>query len=118
MKYALLAIAPILLAGCAKDRVAVPLRPDLANPERMVCEGLPENRPELPAKAEPDWQAVMVPDDAHSTLERAQNAFAAYSASMVARNRVVVAYIQDIEGKLFVCSNNAQWWRDYFNGLP
>lgn len=42
----------------------------------------------------------------------------AYVRSVRTREGVIVGYLVSIEGKLFVCSNNAAWWRDYWSGLP
>lgn len=100
-----------LLAACETTRVAVPLRPDLDNPTRLVCEGVPGERPAVPATYTIDWSRVTTVAQARAEHER-------YVASVLARNGVLAAYIVDIEGKLFVCSNNAQWWRDYWAALP
>ena len=98
------------LPGCKTVPQTEPLRPDLANPERMVCEDVPDERPPIPALYEIDWSQVV-------TLAQARAEHEKYAASVRARSGAVAAYIVTIEGKLFVCSNNAQWWRDYWRGL-
>jgi hypothetical protein len=39
-------------------------------------------------------------------------------ATVRTREGVVAGYVLDLEGKHFVCVNNAAWLRDYFKGLP
>lgn len=89
--------------------MAVPIRPDIANPARLICEPVP-NRPAIPAEYRIDWNRV-------TTVPQAKAEHEAYVRSVRAREGVVVAHIVTLEGKLFVCSNNAQWWRDYWAGL-
>jgi hypothetical protein len=99
------------LAGCETTRAVVPLRPDRDNPDRLVCEGVPGERPAVPAEYVIDWSRV-------ATVAQARAEHDAYVVRNRERNAVVAAYILDVEGRLFVCSNNAQWWRDYWAGLP
>lgn len=105
-------------SACSTTRESAPLRPDLDHAERMVCAPAPENRPVLPPKLEMDWQAILVPGDAISTLRAAQESFSAYVKREVERNAVVSTYLVTIEGQLFVCSSNMQWWRDYWAQMP
>lgn len=101
----------LLTAGaCQPTRIAVPSRPDLANPARLICEGVPA-RPALPSAYAIDWAKVQ-------TVEQAKGEHDAYVRSINARNGVVAAHVVELEGRLFVCSNNAQWWRDYWSELP
>lgn len=76
----------------------------------MVCEGAPAARPSIPATYVIDWSRV-------TTVDQARAEHDAYVRSILDRNEVLVGYIVEIEGRLFVCSNNAQWWRDYWGGL-
>jgi hypothetical protein len=76
-----------------------------------VCEGVPAERPAIPPTYVIDWSKVTTVDQAHSEHD-------AYVRSVLARNQVLAGYIVTIEGRLFVCSNNAQFWRDYWSGLP
>lgn len=112
-----------LLGACGTTREAAPLRPDLDHPARLVCEGVPGERPAIPATYEIDWdglfgRAAMEHWDARRALVEAQGEHDRYVASVLARNGAVSAYIVLIEGRLFVCSSNAQWWRDYWSALP
>ena len=117
-KALILSMCCLALSSCAARREAVPLRPDLANPQRMACQGAPRTRPALPAEHEIDWQGVLAPADADATLKRAQDEHGAYVRSVRKRNGAVAAYIVAIENRLFVCANNAQWWRDYWAARP
>lgn len=85
-------------------------RPDLDNPARLFCEAVPA-RPEIPSAYVIDWTKVQ-------TVDQARGEHDAYVRSINARNGVVAAHIVELEGRLFVCSNNAQWWRDYWAELP
>lgn len=118
LKAAILSTCFLALSACPGQRVVTHARPDLANPARMACEGVPENRPDLPAQSEIDWQAVLVPGDAEKTLSGAQAAHTAYVARMIERNGIVASYLVKVEGRLFVCSSNMQWWRDYWRSMP
>lgn len=51
-------------------------------------------------------------------MEQARAEHEAYVRSVRTREGVIVGYVVTIEGKLFVCSNNAEWWRDYWRRLP
>lgn len=99
-----------LLASCQTVQQTEPLRPDLDNPARMVCEGKDEKRPAIPPTYVIDWSKV-------ETVKGAREEHEAYVRSIVDRNKAITAYIIEIEGRLFVCSNNMQWWRDYWRKL-
>lgn len=90
--------------------MAVPIRPDKENPQRLICEAQGE-RPTLPAEYVVDWSKVQ-------TVAQARTEHEAYVRSVRTREGVIVGYVVTVEGKLFVCSNNAQWWRTYWSGLP
>lgn len=100
----------MLCSACSPQRIAVPSRPDLANPDRLTCEAAGE-RPALPAEYVIDWSRV-------TTVEQARSEHDAYVRSVRTREGVIVGYVVTVEGRLFVCSNNAAWWRDYWAGLP
>ena len=112
MKAAILLTSCFLLTAgaCEPKRVAVQVRPDLDNPSRLICEGVAA-RPALPVTYLIDWSSVQ-------TVEQAKGEHDAYVRSINARNGLVAAHIVELEGRLFVCSNNAQWWRDYWSALP
>lgn len=110
LTVAILSMSCSLLAGCDTKRELHSVRPDRENPERMVCEAAPD-RPAIPATYEIDWTAVQ-------TVAQARSEHEAYVRSILARNAVISGYIVEIEGRLFVCSNNAQFWRDYWKAMP
>lgn len=58
-----------------------------------------------------DWSTV-------TTVEQARAEHETYVRRVLDRNEIVSAYLVDIEGRLFLCGSNAQWWRDYWDGLP
>lgn len=106
----------VALTACKTDKVAVPVRPDLENPERLICEDVPRKdgkaiRPKIPAEYQIDWNAVQ-------TVQQARSEHEAYVASVRKREAIVSGYVVSTEGRLFVCSNNMQFWRDYWKGLP
>lgn len=111
MRQLLMVAALSTLCGaCEPRRVASALRPDIDNPQRMICEGVPA-RPALPAEYRIDWSRV-------TTVPQARAEHDAYVRSVRSREGAAVAHIVTVEGRLFVCSNNARWWRDYWAGLP
>lgn len=111
MKRLLLAsLLLTLCSACAPQRVAVPIRPDKENRARLICEAQGE-RPTLPAEYVVDWSKVQ-------TVAQARAEHETYVRSVRTREGVIVGYVVTVEGKLFVCSNNAQWWRDFWGRLP
>lgn len=84
------------LAGCNSEpqRVVTHLP---TPPERLVCEGVPAQRPTIPPER-------TVPGG----LE---------TASVRAREAVVAGYVVLLESRLFTCANNMQWRREYEAGL-
>lgn len=108
---AILSTCCFSLAACETVRESAPLRPDLDHPARLVCEGVPADRPERGEPYTIDWSKV-------ATVAQAKIEHDRYVAVERTRNGVVAAYVLEIEGRLFVCSNNAQWWRDYWAKLP
>lgn len=100
------------LAACGEpERVASSVRPDLDNPDWLVCEGAPAERPERGDPLVIDWSTV-------TSVEGAKALFDRYVAVERQRNGVVANYVVEIEGRLFTCANNAQRWRDYWDGMP
>lgn len=98
----LLFVAMPLLSACKTAHTA----DFLATPaERLVCEAA-GTRPKIPAEYAIDWSKIATVDQARTEHDK-------YVAVIRAREGVVAAYVLQIEGKLFVCSNNAQWRRDY-----
>lgn len=115
MAPALLTLCSLLLATACKttEHIAVPITPPA---ERLACEAAGP-RPAVPAEYVIDWSAVEVPGDSRATLLRAQGEVVKMIASIRSREGVVIGHIVRIEGKLFVCSNNAAWLRDFYAGL-
>jgi hypothetical protein len=109
MMRLLAGVALLMLCSACPSRTLSPTRPDLSHPERLVCEAQ-EGRPTLPPEYVIDWSRVV-------TVEQARTEHDAYVRSVRSREGVIVGYVVSIESKLFVCSNNAEWWRDYWSGL-
>ena len=65
----------------------------------------------IPAEYAIDWSKVV-------TVEQAKAEHQAYVAALRSREGVVAGYVVALEGRLFVCSDNLQWWRDYWGSLP
>jgi hypothetical protein len=95
------------LSACTEKRIAVSIKPP---PERLQCAPAGE-RPTIPPEHRIDWQRV-------STVAQARSEHDRYVATVRTREGVVAGYVLDTEGKLFLCSNNAAWLRDYFASLP
>ncbi|AHE55925.1 hypothetical protein NX02_21465 [Sphingomonas sanxanigenens DSM 19645 = NX02] len=53
-----------------------------------------------------------------TTVEQARAEHQRYVASIRTREGVVAGYVLKVEDKLFVCSNNTQWLREFFGALP
>lgn len=106
---AILSTPFFLLTSCETVPQTEPLRPDLENPQRMVCEEVPD-RPALPDAYQIDWGSVLTVAQARAEHEKAV-------ASIYQRNGLVAAHLLTVESKLFVCSNNMQWWKAYWAGL-
>ena len=92
-----------LVTGCGDKRTVTALK---TPPERLICEAAGA-RPSIPPEYQVDRSA------ASPWIEHDR-----YVASVRTREGIVAAYVLEIEGRLFVCSNNAQWRRDYEAGLP
>lgn len=98
-----LVCVPLLaLTACKTAHVA----DFLATPaDRLVCEAAGE-RPKIEPEPVIDWQHI-------ATVAQAKIAHDDFVKVVHAREGVVAAYVLSLEGKLFVCSNNAQWRRDW-----
>lgn len=97
----------LLLASCGTTRVMVPLKPPA---ERMDCRPARE-RPALPAEYVIDWSQVTSVPQARAETE-------ALVRSVRTREGVVAGYIVEVEGKLWACSNDDDWLRDFYGRLP
>ena len=109
MKRSLLALAlSMSCLACAPTRVVVPLKPD---PERLDCVEL-SGRPTIPAEYVVDWTKVVAGGDA------AQAEVTRLIASVRSREGIVAGYIVQLEERVFACSNDAAWLRDFYRPLP
>ena len=97
----------LLATACGKERIVTPIKPPA---DKLVCEAAGQ-RPALPAEHVIDWSAVQ-------SVDQAKAEHLKYVASIRSREGVVVAHIVRIEGKLFTCSSNAAWLRDFYAGQP
>lgn len=104
----------ILLAGCGDKRSLIAIK---TPPDRLVCEGV-SARPSIPPEYVIDWNAVSKASTVPLAVTAAKAEQAKFVASVRTREGVVAAYIVTIEGRLFACSDNAQWRRDFEAGLP
>lgn len=111
VKAIVLSMFCLAMAACETVREAAPLRPDLDYPARLICEGVPDKRPAISPEYVIDWSKV-------ETVARAKTEHEAYVRSVRTREGIVAGYVVEIEGKLFTCSNNAAFWRDYWSRLP
>lgn len=97
MGLALLMLCSPLVTACGEKQYAVEVvKPPV---ERLICEA---------AGARP-----AIPPEAPATAPRED-----YTASVRAREGVISGYILDLESRLFKCSDNAQWLRDFYAKLP
>lgn len=94
------------LTGCA-DKIVAPVKPP---PERLQCVAAGD-RPAVPAEYVIDWSKV-------ATVDQARAEHMKFVASVRTREGIVTGYILRIEGKLWTCSSNAEWLRDFYGALP
>lgn len=110
----LMSCSAILLAGCGDKRSLIAIK---TPPDRLVCEGV-SARPSIPPEYVIDWSAASAAQTVPAAVALAKAEQAKFVASVRTREGVVAAYIVTIEGRLFACSDNAQWRRDFEAGLP
>lgn len=89
------------------EKIVTALKPPS---ERLQCASAGD-RPQIPPEHRVDWQRV-------STVAQARSEHDAYVRSVRTREGIVAGYIVDIEGRLFACSNNATWLREFYAVLP
>lgn len=101
--------AALALSACAPEpkRIVTALKPPA---ERLECQTA-GTRPTIPPEHFIDWQRV-------ATVPQAMSEHDAYVRSVRTREGVVAGYIVRVEGVNFACSNNAQWLREFFAGVP
>lgn len=100
-------IACSLSACTTTKRVALPLKPPA---ERLQCVQA-GTRPMIPPEHVIDWQRVR-------TVPQAKSQHDAFVKSVRTREGTIAGYVLETEDKLFACSSNAAWLRDFFGGLP
>jgi hypothetical protein len=93
----------LAVSGCEEKRVVKALAPPS---ERLQCAPA-GTRPTIPAEYKIDWSKV-------TTVQSARSEHDAYVRSVRTREGMVAGYIVTIEGRLFACSNNAAWLREFF----
>lgn len=111
LRAAALLMCCLALSGAScGERVAVniPIPPD-----RMDCAALTgdEARPTIPTEYVIDWTRV-------ATVDQAKAEHSAFVTRLRERERPVALYVVRLEGRVFVCADDAQWLRDYQSRLP
>ena len=107
MRYSVSLLLALAVAGCGDTKRIAEHLP--TPPERLICEPA-GTRPTLPPEHQIDWSQVR-------TVPAAKIEHDKFVAVLRTREGMVAGYILRLEGKLFVCSNNAQWRRDYEAGI-
>jgi hypothetical protein len=100
-------MSSLAVSACGEKRALAPIVPPAA---KMQCEAAGA-RPKIAPEYVIDWSKVQTVAQAHAEHD-------AYVRSIRTREGAVAGYIVQIEGQLFVCSNNAAWLRDFFGRLP
>jgi hypothetical protein len=100
----------LALSACEPKRVVTNLAPPS---ERLQCVGL-SARPKIPAEYTIDWAKVSNARSVAEAVTLAKGEVATYRASVRNREGVIAGYILEIEGRLFACSNNAAWLREWY----
>jgi hypothetical protein len=111
---ALLTCSLALTAGSCPPKRVVTALPIPA--ERMVCAPADATRPTVPAEYTLNWNPALSAPNVKEAVARALIEHGRYVASVRAREGVVAGYVVSLEGKLFVCSNNMAWIRDFQAG--
>lgn len=96
----------LALSACEPKRIVEHLP---TPPDRLICAEA-GTRPTIPPEYQIDWSQVRTVPQAKAEHEK-------YVATIRTREGVVAGYILKLESKLFICSNNMQWRRDYEAGL-
>lgn len=96
-------------SGCGEpQRVATAIVPPA---ERMDCRQLEQGRPTIPSEYVIDWARV-------TTVQRARQEHDAFVTRLREREGPVAGYVIALEGRVFACSDDAAWMRDFFGALP
>lgn len=101
-------LSSLSLLGCETATVAKAIEPPA---DRMDCRELEGGRPAIPAEYVIDWNTI-------TSVQQARSEHESFVRSVRSREGVTVGHIVAIESRLFACSNDAAWLRDFFAGLP
>lgn len=106
LKVVALSTFCLVLSGCdpaGRERFkAIPIPA-----ERMDCQAATKvDRPSLAPTYVIDWSKVLTAPAAKVEVDR-------LISSVLNREGIVTGYVIQLEGKLFACSNDAQWLREY-----
>ncbi len=93
----------LLLTACEPKRIVTNLAPPQ---ERLQCAPAGE-RPTIPPEYQIAWDRVL-------SVPQARAEHDAHIRSVRAREGVIALYIVQTEGRLFACSNNAAWLREFY----
>jgi hypothetical protein len=96
----------VTLSGCGEKRVVANLPPP---PEKLACVAN-RDRPTIPPEYVIDWAKVR-------TVDQAKAEHLKYVAVIRTREGAITGYILRIEDRLFNCSSNMAWLRDYEKGI-
>lgn len=99
-------LVPMALTACDPVRVVVPAK---LPPERIDCVAVTE-RPAITPEYIIDWDKII-------SVYAAQREHNKYVATVRSRENVISGYLVAIENELFMCSNDAQWLRDYNSNI-
>lgn len=111
MKQLLRAVALLTfcsaVSACGGEKVR--FKPIPIPAERMDCTTIAKaDRPSLAPVYVIDWATVLTVPAAKIEVDRLM-------MSVLNRESIVVNYVLDLEGRVFVCSSDAEWLRDYSN---
>lgn len=107
LKAAALSTLCSLLGSCGPTAVLAPLKPPA---DRMDCVAAGA-RPAIPGEYVIDWSKVV-------TVPQARTEHETFVRSVRTREGVVVGHLVNVEGRLFACSTDAEWLRDFYGRLP
>lgn len=114
MKLALILPALLALAACTEPKRIAEALPIPA--ERMDCVAA-GTRPAIPPEYTINWQrvesALTVPD----AVRAARSEVSQFVGSIRTREGTVAGYVLALEDKLFMCSSDAQWLREWQAGI-
>ena len=116
LRRTILALSTLCLAvsACGDTKRVAEFIP--TPPTRLVCDAA-GTRPTIPPEYKIDWTTVAAAPTVAVAVERAKSEVGKLIGTVRTREGVVAGYVLDIEGKLFICSNNAQWRREFEENL-